>query len=439
MWTYHPELLARPVPRYTSYPTAAEFHPGVGAADMEAALAMVQKDEAISLYVHIPYCHTICWYCGCNTGAANRRQRLESYLDGLSTEIDLVATRLRGHGRIGRIAFGGGSPNAIDAVDFARLVDRLFTQFDAGGAILSVELDPRDLTPDWVAAVAATGVRRASLGVQTLAPHVQSAIGRTQPVEMIRRAVSDLRSAGVESINFDLMYGLPAQSAADLEATYEETLAMRPDRIALFGYAHMPNLIPRQRRIDATALPGLRARFAMAEMGHARLAAAGYDAIGFDHFALPGDAIAIAARERRLRRNFQGFTEDQSDILIGLGASAISAFPDRLIQNEKNSGRYRMMVSAGRLPAERGIFRSEDDRARGRVIEALLCQGEADFYGLCLCATLRRLQPFRDAGLIDISGTRVTLRPDALPYARSIAAVFDSYLTSEGGRFSRAV
>jgi oxygen-independent coproporphyrinogen-3 oxidase len=439
MWPYHPELLARPVPRYTSYPTAAEFHAGVGAADMGSALAMVGSDEPLSLYIHIPYCHAICWYCGCNTGAANRRHRLEYYLDALAAEIDLVAGRLRGHGRIQRIAFGGGSPNAVEAVEFARLVDRLVTQFDAVDPDLSVELDPRNLTPEWVAAIAATGVRRASLGVQTLAPRVQAAIGRVQPADMIRHAADELRAAGVQSINFDLMYGLPTQSIADLETTIEETLAIRPDRIALFGYAHMPNLIPRQRRIDAAGLPDIRERFAQAALGHARLTAAGYDSIGFDHFALPGDALAIAARQRKLRRNFQGFTEDRSDVLIGLGASAISAFPDRLIQNEKNSGRYRMMVSAGRLPAERGILRGDDDRIRGAVIESLLCRGEADFYGLSVCDTLHRLGPFQEAGLVGIAGSHVKLRPEALPYARAIAAVFDSYLAPQSGQFSRAV
>jgi oxygen-independent coproporphyrinogen-3 oxidase len=216
-------------------------------------------------------------------------------------------------------------------------------------------------------------------------------------------------------------------------------MVLRPERIALFGYAHVPNLVPRQRRIDASALPDIRERFAQAELGHGLLTAAGYQSVGFDHFARPDDALAVAARDGRLCRNFQGFTEDQSKVLIGLGASAISAFPDRLIQNEKNSGRYRMMVSAGRLPAQRGILRTDDDRRHAQVIEALLCRGEADLTGLCLGEALRQLRPFRDAELVDMADLKVTLRPQALPYARSIAAAFDSNLTLEGGRFSRAV
>lgn len=439
MWPYHPELLAQPVPRYTSYPTAAEFHPGVGAPDMETALAMTGPQDRLSLYVHFPYCHAICWYCGCNTAAANRRQRLESYLDALAGEIDLVAAQLRGHGRVGRIAFGGGSPNAMEAVDFARLVDRLITRFDAGDAIISTELDPRALTQEWIAAIAATGVGRASLGVQTLAPHVQRAIGRIQPIEMIERATDDLRAVGVKSINFDLMYGLPRQTRTDLHATIDQTLAIGPERIALFGYAHVPNLIPRQQRIDSAALPGMRERFAQAELGYEELIAAGYSSIGFDHFALPRDMLARAAQAGTLRRNFQGFTEDQADALIGLGASAISAFPDRLIQNEKNSGRYRMMISAGRLPTQRGVIRKPEDRLRGQVIEDLLCRGEAELAGLSLDAARHRLQPFMEIGLATLAGSRLVLAPDAAPYARSIAAVFDAYLTPRGDRFSRAV
>lgn len=439
MWPYYPELLARPVPRYTSYPTAAEFHAGVGSPDMEAALAMTGAEEPLSLYIHIPYCHAICWYCGCNTGAANRRQRLESYLDALAGEIDLVAARLRGHGRIGRIAFGGGSPNAIEAVEFARLVDRLITRFDAGDAVISTELDPRDLTAEWIAAIAATGIRRASLGVQTLAPHVQSAIGRVQPLEMIERATDDLRAVGVESINFDLMYGLPSQSSTDLQATIDQAIAIRPERIALFGYAHVPDLIPRQRHIDAATLPDLRARFVQAELGYSELTAAGYSSIGFDHFAVPGDALVKAARAGKLRRNFQGFTDDHAGVLIGLGASAISEFPDRLIQNEKNSGRYRMMISAGRLPAQRGTLRTPEDRLRGKIIEDLLCRGEADLAGLSLDSARHRLQPFMEVGLATLIGSRLVLSEGATPYARSVAALFDTYLTPQGNRFSRAV
>ncbi|QAY78732.1 oxygen-independent coproporphyrinogen III oxidase [Sphingosinicella sp. BN140058] len=438
-WTYHPELLARPVPRYTSYPTAAEFHDRIAPADMVAALGSVAPDADISLYLHIPYCHEICWYCGCNTGAANRSQRLESYLGALRAEIDLVAAALGGRGRIGRIAFGGGSPNALSPAQFAGLLGQVRAAFDAGVAPVSIELDPRTLTDPWFAAVAEAGIAKASLGVQTLDPAVQAAIGRVQPEALIRRTVDGLRRSGVRSINFDLMYGLPGQGLPELRATLEASAEMAPERIALFGYAHVPHMIPRQKRIDGSRLPDVGTRFLQAEFGHVFLTAGGYQAIGFDHFALPGDAIAVAAREGTLARNFQGFTEDDAEILIGLGASAISQFPSLLVQNEKNSGRYRMLASGGSLPAARGVFRDRDDRARGRIIEALLCTGNADVGAYRTGDLVAQLAPFEARGLLSWHGTMLHLTEESRPYARAIAAAFDAYRHPEGRRFSSAI
>lgn len=438
-WPYHPELLATPVPRYTSYPTAAEFHDGVGAADLGAALCGVADDAEVSLYLHIPYCREICWYCGCNTGAANRVQRLASYLEALEAEIDLVAARLGGRGRVRRIAFGGGSPNAISPEGFVRLVDRLRWRFSAGEALLSVELDPRTLTPGWLEAIAAAGVERASLGVQTLDATVQQAIGRIQPEAAIRAAVAGLRAAGIASLNFDLMYGLPHQGSAELAGTLDAACAMAPERIALFGYAHVPHLVPRQRRIDAAALPGVRERFAQAALGHRFLTDAGYRAVGFDHFALPADPLAAAAREGRLHRNFQGYTDDAAPILIGLGASAISRFPGLLVQNEKNSGRYRMLVSSGGLAATRGVLCSEADRKRGAIIEALLCRFEADIAAVPASELRPRLRAFEERGLVAWRGSRLRIEPAGRPYARTVAAMFDAYRQPDAARFSSAV
>ncbi|SNT00616.1 oxygen-independent coproporphyrinogen-3 oxidase [Sphingomonas laterariae] len=437
MWTYHPELLETAVPRYTSYPTAAEFHDGPGAADMGAALDAVAEGTPVSLYVHIPFCEQICWYCGCNTGAANREARLAAYLDALDAEIALVAERLGGRARVSRIAFGGGSPNALGPLTFLTLAHRIQSLFDARTAEISVEIDPRGFTRQWAGMLGALGVDRVSLGVQTLCEPVQQAIGRVQPPAMIAQAMEWLRLAGVGSINFDLMYGLPGQELSDLAATLDEACAMAPDRIALFGYAHVPHLIPRQRRIDATALPDPRARFAQAAAGHRLLVDRGYRAIGFDHFAKPGDPLAMAAYGGTLRRNFQGFTDDAADILIGLGATAISSFPDRILQAEKNNGRYRMIVDAGRLPQTRGLFRNAEDRLRGRVIEQLLCQGKADLSNL---PDMRvRLAPFITRNLVRLDGASLRLMPEALPYARAIAACFDGYRQPDVRRFSNAI
>ena len=440
MWPYHPDLLARPVPRYTSYPTAAEFTDAVSSDDMVQALGAVADDTPVSLYLHIPYCRAICWYCGCNTGAANRTGRLTAYLDRLEEEIALVAARLGGRGRIGRIAFGGGSPNAIPPAAFERLVDRVRRAFACDNAVVSVEIDPRDFTPDWAAALARVGVSRASLGVQTLDPALQAAIGRIQPIDDIRRTVTLMREAGVTSINFDLMYGLPGQSEDALAASIEASLKMAPDRFAIFGYAHVPHLVPRQRRIDARALPDARARFRQAAIAHWMATSASYRAVGFDHFALPGDALAQAAASGTLRRNFQGFTEDRAEVLIGLGASAISQFPGALLQNEKNTGRYHMAIGAGRFATARGVRRTADDRRRGHAIEALLTGGHADLTGIPGLGAIRdRLSPFVAQGLVTWDGATLALADHALPYARVIAVTLDAYRGDAGRRFSSAV
>lgn len=435
MWTYHPDILSRSVPRYTSYPTAAQFTPAVGANEMGARLDALDANTTLSLYVHIPYCHDICWYCGCNTGAANRAQRLNAYVEALEREIALVSTRLGGRGRVHRIAFGGGSPNSLPLVDFIRLMQQLLLCFDAHHADISVELDPRRLDAQWIGAMAAMGVDRVNLGVQTFSPHVQTLIGRVQPFDMVERAVEQLAAAGIAT-GFDLMYGLPGQSIEDLASTIEASVRLAPARIALFGYAHMPRLLPRQRRIDSSGLPDVATRFDMAAQGHRQLVEAGYRPIGFDHFALPGDGMAQAAADGRLRRNFQGFTDDPADVVIGLGASAISQFPDLLVQNEKQAGPYRQLIEEGRLPASRGTLRTAEDRRRGRIIEGLLCRGEARFGMVDAPSDLYR---FEALGLVHLSEGRVTLTADALPYARSIAACFDAYLEPEERRFSHAV
>ena len=358
MWSYYPDLLAVPVPRYTSFPTAAEFSDRVGTADADSALRSVSGD--VSLYVHIPFCEQICWYCGCNTGAANRRQRLSSYLDALHREIALAGVRLDGRIAVRRIAFGGGSPNAIAPTDFVRLVDALTLHVALEDPVWSIEIDPRTLTEEWAQVLGWVGVSHASMGVQTFAPHLQAAIGRVQDDALIARGTEMLRGAGVTSLNFDLMYGLPGQTLADLEATLRRTVELGADRIALFGYAHVPHLIPRQRRIDGSNLPGQAERFAMAQFGYQLLTAEGYVPVGFDHFARPGDPLALAAQNGTLRRNFQGFTDDQAPALIGLGANL----------GDAQAAVRAAIDSLGRLPATgleqaSALYRSAPHEAEG--------------------------------------------------------------------------
>lgn len=437
MWPFHPDLLNQPVPRYTSFPTAAEFTGDVGLPAQLAALETVCGD--ISLYVHIPFCEQICWYCGCNTGRANKLARLISYLDALHHEIALVGRRLPKGTRVRRIAFGGGSPNAISPLDFVRLVDALTLHLPLEQPVISIELDPRTLAETWAMVLRHVGVTRASMGVQTFAPHLQAAIGRVQPYEMIARGTDLLRGAGITSLNFDLMYGLPGQTDQDLAETLAHTVELGADRIALFGYAHVPHLMPRQRQIDGTNLPDMSARFRMAWNGWEQLTGAGYQPVGFDHFALPGDALAQAALSGRLHRNFQGFTEDPAPVLIGLGASAISQFPGVIVQNEKNAGRYRMLLSQDRLTGSHGVLRSPQDQRRGAVIENLLCHGRAELGLDLLQEAIGALAPFRARGLIDIAGSTLEICPEGLPYARTIAALFDPYRQDSVRRFSSAV
>jgi oxygen-independent coproporphyrinogen-3 oxidase len=436
MWPYHPDLLATPVPRYTSFPTAAEFGP-IDEGTYADALSTATGD--VSLYVHIPFCNKICWYCGCNTAAANKAQRLATYLDALHREIALVAAQLPASARVRRIAFGGGSPNALNPVDFIRLFDELVLRFPLEDPVVSIELDPRALTPEWGPVLRSIGTTRASMGVQTFSPKLQEAIGRIQPTSMIEHGVEVLRQAGVISMNFDLMYGLPGQTRDDLESALKLAVTFGADRIAVFGYAHVPHLIARQRRIDGSALPGPEERFCMAELGHDQLVAAEYTPVGFDHFALPADPLAQAATTGRLRRNFQGFTDDATPVLLGLGASAISSFPTLLAQVEKNSGRYRMLLSQDRLPVALGKTRSPDDRRRGAVIEELLCRGRTKVCRAMLDQAWDRLAPYTETGLCEAEGEYLVIADHALPYARSIAAALDPYRQYSPRRFSSAV
>ncbi len=436
---YRPDLADRPVPRYTSYPTAAQFTPQVGAAEQAAAIARIAPGTPVSLYLHIPYCRQICWYCGCNTGAvrggAMRDTRLADYVTALEAEIATVAAQLKG--RVANIQFGGGSPNSLRAAALTGIIATLRQQFDvAPDAEIGVELDPRTLDPGYIAALAAAGVNRLSLGVQTFAPHVQARINRVQPFAMVAAAVNEARAHGITGINFDLMYGLPLQTPADLAQTIADALTLAPDRVAVFGYAHMPAMIARQRMIVDAELPGAAARFAMSALAHQLFADAGYAAIGFDHFARAHDAMAVAAADGTLRRNFQGYTTDAGAALIGLGTTAISQFDDLIIQNDKHVAGWRRTVLAGGLAGDRGVVRTDDDRARGHVIERLLCDGAIDV-GEAYAPARAALAPYAADGLIALDGGAVRLLPEGRPYARLIAAVFDAHFA--GQRHSKAV
>jgi oxygen-independent coproporphyrinogen-3 oxidase len=446
MHLYLPDLARRSVPRYTSYPTAAEFGDGVGAAEQARALEAIAPGAPVSLYVHIPYCREICWYCGCNTGALGRGTRLAPYLAALAREIDRVAERTRGE--VVSIHFGGGSPNVLAPAEFEALVRHLRDRFACAADVeLAVELDPRGFDHAYADALARAGVRRVSLGAQTFALAVQQRINRIQPFAMIAQAVADLRAAGIDHVNLDLMYGLPGQCEADVAETIDRALYLAPDRVAMFGYAHMPRLLPRQRMIEDTALPDAEARFHQSALAFELLVGAGYRAIGFDHFALPSDSLAQAADAGRLRRNFQGFTDERAEAIIGLGASSISQFDGLLVQNEKHVGRYRERAATG-LAGARGVLRSADDRLRAALIERLLCDGTVDIARIAAAhdvapalfqPVLGALQALARRRVVKLEGWRVTVTAIGRPYARLAAAAFDGYRAGAIGQFSRAV
>lgn len=444
---YHPALAVRSAPRYTSYPTALEFAAAVGALDQAEALAAARGDAMASLYVHIPYCREICWYCGCNTGAIGRPERLEIYLAALIREIETVAQAYPG--RVSRVHFGGGSPNALAPAQFVRLADALRARFRIEpDAEWAAELDPRLLSPDWAAALRDAGVERASLGAQTFNLAIQRQIRRIQPFRQVAAGIANLRRHGIERINLDLMYGLPGQQLDDIAQTIAKARSLAPDRIAMFGYAHLPAALPRQRMIDARALPDAEARFWQSALAHDLLTENGFERIGFDHFARPDDPLAIAGRAGRLRRNFQGFTDDDADLVIGLGASAISQFPGLLVQNEKHVGSWRMRVLNGRLAGTRGCRRDADDRFRAELIERLLCQGRVDIAAVAVRRgvspwpvrpALDRLSELTALELVRRDGWTIELTESGRSYARLAAAVFDAFRPAAATRSSQVV
>ena len=431
------------VPRYTSYPTAPHFSAAVGPEVYGSWLAAVLPDATLSLYLHVPFCTEICLYCGCHTKAAKRRDPIDRYADILAREIDLVGAAT-GRRKVVHLHWGGGTPSILGEQRLRRLVDTLGSIFDLSALHEhAIELDPRHVTASLAGALADLGVNRASLGVQDFSPRVQRAIGRIQPFDVVAAAVAHLRNAGIGRINVDLMYGLPRQTADDVRQNTQLAATLAPQRIAIFGYAHVPWLKANQRRIDEAALPGSRERIEHARIASETLTGLGYVAVGLDHFARPSDELVIAARGGRLHRNFQGYTTDQADALIGLGASAIGKLPHGFVQNAADIGGYSRAIDAGRLATARGLALSADDRLRAGIIERLMCDlcvdldavaGDADF-----SAELSALQPLADDGVAHIDGRRVTITEQGRPFVRLVAAAFDTYLSREQARHSIAL
>ena len=448
----HQELLTKydkPVPRYTSYPTAPHFSPAVGASSYSDWLARLRQDQPLSLYVHVPFCDTLCWFCGCHTRVVRHYDSIKSYMETVAAEASLVAAALTGRHCLAHLHFGGGSPSILRPAEIAAFAGHVRRLFDINDRFeFAVEIDPRDIDEQAIKAWAAAGATRASIGVQDFDPEVQQAINRVQSFARTETCVAQLRSAGINSINIDLIYGLPHQTVATARATAEQAAALRPNRVAIFGYAHVPWMKPHQRLLPEAALPGTLERLAQADAAATALAAAGYVRVGLDHFALAEDDMAQAAGAGRLARNFQGYTTDAAPVLVGLGASSIGTLPQGYVQNEIDLRRYTAAIQEGRFATARGIAVSPEDKVRRTIIERLMCDMEADVADICgnqdlptvdFAAEFEQLSGAAADGLVELAPPRIRITEQGRPFLRTVCAVFDSYLPANKARHSRAL
>tara|TARA_R110000868_G_scaffold190862_1_gene434714 strand:- start:15432 stop:16766 length:1335 start_codon:yes stop_codon:yes gene_type:complete len=441
-------LAMKQVPRYTSYPTAPHF--GVmGAGEYSKWLQSIDKDIPVSLYVHIPFCEQLCWYCGCNTKITSKYAPIESYVDHVIKEIDSVVASLPAKMKVSHIAWGGGTPTKLTPPDFKRISDKIMSSFDVlTGAEIAVEIDPRTLTDDMVETLGACGVNRASFGVQDFDAGVQEAINRIQPYNMTKRVVESLRAVGVSSVNFDLIYGLPLQTEETIIDTVEKTKSLMPDRIALFGYAHVPWMKKHQLLLERHHLPTTEERLVLVERATRELVSAGYVQIGLDHFALPTDEMAIHWKEGTLNRNFQGYTVDRAQTLIAFGASAIGKLPNAYIQNHTSVKDYNDAVHKTGYATNKGVELNAADKLRADIIGSLMCTLSVNLKDVCnahgvdiesLAFDSAKVEEYIPTGIVKMSGDCIEITKEGQPYVRLIASCYDSYLESGKAKHSAAV
>ncbi|MGZ9097490.1 MAG: oxygen-independent coproporphyrinogen III oxidase [Micavibrio sp.] len=437
------------VPRYTSYPPATQFRPLSRAGFYRDCLLALPEGEAVSLYLHIPFCRSLCSYCGCMTRVVNDDAPIREYVRMLEKEINLVATTLRHSHKAVHIHFGGGSPNLLLRDDLNLLLTDIRANFDlTQDAEIAMEADPRQLTEEKIHDYARAGINRVSLGVQDFQEATQKAINRIQPLSQIQSCVRWIRDAGIAGLNFDLMYGLPYQTVDTIADNVRKALSLNPDRVALFGYAHVPWMKPHQKILEKHALPDSRERYAQAETARALLQQGGYIPIGMDHFARENDTLLAAYESGVIKRNFQGYTSDTAGALLGFGLSAISRVPDAFIQNTMLFSTYKEKLEKGIFPEERLIHIRPEDRLRGEVIESLMCYFKADcgeicqrhgFSGEYLDRDLRKLDIMRQDGLLELNGRSLSVTAGGAIFIRSIAAVFDAYYEEGVSRHASAV
>ena len=438
------------VPRYTSYPTAVQFQDGFPGDQADRWLAELPPDASLSIYVHVPFCQQLCWYCGCHTSVPNSYGRASAYVDSLLSDITRSG-KLSGaeKGNVKHLHFGGGTPTYLSNADLGRILACINGSFGlAPEAEIALESDPRGITRDRAFGLAAMGFNRISFGVQDFSLPVQMKINRLQTHGLVAHVAELLREAGFTSINFDLMYGLPAQTAGSVRQTAKQAAALRPSRISVFGYAHVPWFKKHQRMISDSDLPGVSERYDQASAIAEELGHAGYAAIGLDHFALPDDPLAMAASAGNLRRNFQGYTTDTADALLAFGASAISEFPQGFAQAARDTLAWSQAIAGRKSPIVRGLASTAEDRMRGAIIEQIMCNFSADFgaiasrHGFTTSAledSLVRLQPLIAAGLANIAGSIVRVPREHRLFLRSVACAFDGHYTAAKNRHARAI
>ncbi len=456
---FSPALIRKydvPGPRYTSYPTALQFTPGFGARELAARQTVIggrTEGGPLSVYVHLPFCATVCFYCACTKVITNNRARGAQYLARLLKEIPRRAALHGGARReLRQLHLGGGTPTFLTIPQLSELLTTLRGEFRfAADCEMSIEVDPRSVTPASIGALRELGFNRLSLGIQDFDPRVQVAVNRVQSESQIVAVVAAARAAAYESVSFDLIYGLPLQNVERFARTLDKVVALKPNRLSLFNYAHLPQLFKAQRQIDAAQLPSAEQKLALLGSAVARLGDAGYDYIGMDHFALPDDELARARVDGTLHRNFQGYSTHAGCDLVGLGMSAISAFDDCYVQNSKALDDYQARIDAGELPLTRGYVLSDDDRLRREIIMALACRGVVDRadverrwgvdFGRYFAVELARLDDMQADGLVHVDAARVTVQKAGMLLLRNLCMVFDRYLRhgDDQPRYSRAI
>jgi oxygen-independent coproporphyrinogen-3 oxidase len=426
-------------PRYTSYPTAPHFTDKINSDIYKSWLQQINKDQTLSLYFHIPFCRKLCHYCGCHTKVVNFDDPINNYIDLLMLELDLLKQNLNHDNEVIHIHFGGGTPTILEPKIFDKLIAKVRSLFKFSKNIeFAIEVDPRTITEEKVKSYADNGVNRISFGIQDFDLEVQEAINRVQSFELVKNITELFRKYNINNINFDLIYGLPKQNLEVIQRNLEQSISLKPSRIAFFGYAHVPWMKKNMQHINESDLPNHEERLEMFSLAHKFLTNNSYHAIGLDHFTLADDSMLKSLKDGTLKRNFQGYTSDKADILLGLGVSSISYMPNGYLQNQTMISKYGPALQNGDFPITKGIETSEDDRIRKAIIDEIMCYlkvdlnkilKDTDFTLLEFQDSLRKLEPLAQDGLLEVTDSSIQINQNARQITRIVSSIFDKYFT----------